>query len=71
MPWPRWSPPGEDNVLFGCRYNGLLGAYSTNNRGVEVQMMRRFSRDSSISQKYEKFASAADNTFDISVNEIC
>ena len=61
----------NDNILFGCRCNGLLGAYSTNNRGVEVQMMRRFCRDSFILQKYEKFASATNNTFDISINEIC
>ena len=49
----------------------MLGAYSTNNQDVEVQMMRRFCRDSFILQKYEKFASATDNTFDISINEIC
>ena len=36
-----------------------------------MQMMRRFCRDSFILQKYEEFASAIDNTFDISVNEIC
>ena len=34
-------------------------------------MMRRFCRDSFIQQKYEKLASATDNTFDISINEIC
>ena len=33
--------------------------------------MRRFCRDSFILQKYEKFASATDNMFDISINEIC
>ena len=49
----------------------MLEAYSTNNRGVEVQMMRRFCRDSFILQKFEKFASATDNAFDISINEIC
>ena len=36
-----------------------------------MQMMRRFCRDSFILQKYEKFASATDNTFDISIKEIC
>ena len=36
-----------------------------------MQMMRRFCRDSFILQKYEKFASTTNNTFDISINEIC
>ena len=36
-----------------------------------MQMMRRFCRDSFILQKYEKFANATDNTFGISINEIC
>ena len=36
-----------------------------------MQMMRQFCRDSFILQKYEKFASATDNTFDISINKIC
>ena len=36
-----------------------------------MQMMRRFCRDSFILQKYGKFASAIDNTFDISINKIC
>ena len=64
-------PQENDNILFGCRYNGFLGAYSTNNRGVEVQMMRRFCRDSFILEKYEKLASATDNTFGNYINEIC
>ena len=64
-------PQESDNILFGCKYNGLLGAYSKSNRGVEGLMMRQFSGDSFILQKYEKLTSATDNTFDISVDKIC
>ena len=33
--------------LFG-RYNGILGNYQTNKRSVEIQLMRRFLRDTDI-----------------------
>jgi hypothetical protein len=30
------------------RYNGILGNYHTNNRSVELQIMRKFVRDRSL-----------------------
>ncbi len=30
------------------RYNGILGSYSTNNKSIEVQVMRKFLRDQSL-----------------------
>mgnify|MGYP002803610467 CR=1 FL=1 len=45
---PDYGPVYSFWLFSFERYNGILGSYSTNNKSIEVQVMRKFLRDQSL-----------------------
>jgi hypothetical protein len=38
------------------QYNGILGNYSTNNKSIELQIMRKFLRDQNLSAMFDNIS---------------